>query len=57
MVQDLTEFSGLRINLRKTAGVVSNEQLEAWWSAMRGEGMDVRHFIKYLGVRLGNVIT
>ena len=24
---------------------------------MRGEGTEVRHFIKYLGIRLGNVIT
>ena len=57
VVREFAEFSGLRINLRKAAGIISNEQLKAWWSAMRGKGINVQHFIKYLGVRLGNIIT
>ena len=38
------QFSGLHINLQKTAGIVGNIQSEAWWSAMRGAGIEVRHF-------------
>ena len=57
VVWEFAEFLGLRINLQKTAGIVSNIQPKAWCSAMRGEGIEVRHFIKYLGIRLGNVIN
>ena len=57
VVREFANFSGLCINLKKFAGIVSNIQPEAWWSAMRGEGIEVRHFIKFLGIRLGNVIT
>ena len=57
MVREFAEYSGPCINLQKTTRIVSNIQPEALWSAMRGEGIEVRHFIKSLGIRLGNVIT
>ena len=33
VVREFREFSGLRINLQKPAGIVSNIQPEDWWSA------------------------
>ena len=57
IVREFIEYSGLRIKLQKTAGIVSKIQPDARWSPTRCEGIEVRHFIKHLGIRLGNVIT
>ena len=57
VVRKFAEFSGLRVNLQKIAGIVSNIQPEAWWSAMRSESVEVKHFMKYLGIRPGNMVT
>ena len=41
----------------KTAGIVANEWPDAWWATMRGQGIEVKHFIKYPGIWLGTIIS
>ena len=49
------QFSGLKVNLNKTAAIVRNCGGQAWAKCFREIGVDVKNFVKYLGVRLGNI--
>ena len=49
------QFSGLRVNLNKTAAIVRNCGGMEWARCFRDIGVDVKNFVKYLRVRLGNI--
>ena len=49
------KFSGLKVNLSKTAAIVRNCGGMEWVRCFRDIGVDVKNFVKYLGVRLGNI--
>ena len=49
------QFSGLKVNLNKTAAIVRNCGGQAWAKCFGEIGVDVKNFVKYLGVRLGNI--
>ena len=49
------QFSRLKVNLNKTAGIVHNCGGMEWARCFGGIGVDVKNFVKYLGVRLGNI--
>ena len=49
------QFSGLKVNLNKTAPIVRNYGGMAWAKCFGDIGLDVKNFVKYLGVRLGNI--
>ena len=49
------QFSGLKVNLNKTAAIVRNCGETEWARCFRDIGVDVKNFVKYLGVRLGNI--
>ena len=49
------QFSGLKVNLNKTAAIVRNCGGPAWAKCFGEIGVDVKNFVKYLGVRLGNI--
>ena len=45
----------LKVNLNKTAAIVRNCGGMEWARCFRDIGVDVKNFVKYLGVRLGNI--
>ena len=47
--------AGLKVNLNKTAAIVRNSWGQAWAKCFGEIGVDVKNFVKYLGVRLGNI--
>ena len=49
------QFSGLKVNLHKTAAIVRNCGGSAWAKCFGEIGVDVKNFVKYLGVHLGNI--
>ena len=49
------QFSGLKVNLSKTAAIVRNCGGMEWARCFRDIGVDVKNFVKYLGVRFGNI--
>ena len=49
------QFSGLKVNLNKTAAIVRNCGGMEWARCFGDIGVDVKNFVKYLGVRLGNI--
>ena len=49
------QFSSLKINLNKTATIVQNYGGQAWAKCFGEIGVEVKIFVKYLGVRLGNI--
>ena len=49
------QFSGLKLDLSKTAAIVRNSGGMEWARCFRDIGVDVKNFVKYLGVRLGNI--
>ena len=49
------QFSGPKVNLNKTAAMVRNCGGQAWAKCFGEIGVDVKNFVKYLGVRLGNI--
>ena len=49
------QFSGLKVNLNKTAAIVRNCGGMEWARCFRDIGVDVKNFVKYLGARLGNI--
>ena len=49
------QFSGLKVNLNKTAAIVRNCGGMEWAKCFRDIGVDVKNFVKYLGVCLGNI--
>ena len=49
------QFSGLKVNLSKTAAIVRNCGGMEWARCFRDIGVDVKNFVKYLDVRLGNI--
>ena len=49
------QFSGLKVNLSKTAAIVRHCGGMEWARCFRDIGVDVKNFVKHLGVRLGNV--
>ena len=55
VVSRFGQFSGLKINLNKTAAIVRNCGGMEWARCFRDIGVDVKNFVKYLGVRLGNI--
>ena len=55
MVSCFGQFSGLKVNLSKTAAIVRNCGGMEWARCFRDIGVDVKNFVKYLGVRLGNI--
>ena len=55
VVSRFGQFSGLKINLNKTAAIVRNCGGMEWARCFRDIGEDVKNFVKYLGVRLGNI--
>ena len=48
-------FSGLKINLNKTAAIVRNRGGQECAKRSGDFGVEVKIFVKYLGVRLGNI--
>ena len=55
VVSRFGQFSGLKVNLNKTAVIVRNCGGMEWARCFRDIGVDVKNFVKYLGVRLGNI--
>ena len=55
VVSRFGQFSGLKVNLNKTAAIVRNCGGMEWARCFRDIGVDVKNFVKYLGVRLGNI--
>ena len=55
VVSCVGKFSGLKVNLNKTAAIVRNCGRMEWARCFRDIGVDVKNFVKYLGVRLGNI--
>ena len=55
VVSRFGEFSGLKVNLNKAAAIVRNCGGMEWARCFRDIGVDVQNFVKYLGVRLGNI--
>ena len=55
VVSRFGRFSGLKVNLNKTAAIVRNCGGMEWARCFRDIGVDVKNFLKYLGVRLGNI--
>ena len=51
----LDSFSGLKVNLNKTAAIVRNCGGMELARCFGDIGVDVKNFVKYLGVRLGNI--
>ena len=49
------QFSGLKVNLNKMAAIVRNCGGMAWAKCFGDIGVGVKNFVKYLGVRLGNI--
>ena len=49
------QFSGLKVNLSKTAAIFRNCGGMEWARCFRDIGVDVKNFVKYLSVRLGNI--
>ena len=49
------QFFGLNVNLNKMATIVRNCGGMAWAKCFGDIGVDVKNFVKYLGVRLGNI--
>ena len=49
------QFSRPKVNLNKTAAIVQNCGGQAWAKCFAEIGLDVKNFVKYLGVRLGNI--
>ena len=54
MVSCFGQFSGLKVNLGKTAAIVRNCGGQAWAKCFGDIGVEVKIFVKYLGV-LGNI--
>ena len=48
-------FSGMKVNLNKTTAIVPNCGGQAWAGCFGEIGVDVKTFVKYLGVRLGKI--
>ena len=48
-------FCGLKVNLNKTAAIVRNCGGMEWARCFGDIGVDIKNFVKYLGVRLGNI--
>ena len=57
VLRDFGDYSGMRINFSKTAAVVKNTGSAKWIEALWLMGVIVRHFVRYLGIRLGNVVS
>ena len=55
MVSCFGQFSGLKVNLNKTAAIVRNFGGMEWARCFRDTRVGVKNFVKYLGVRLGNI--
>ena len=55
VVSRFGQFSGLKVNLSKTAAIVRNCGGMEWARCFRDIGVDVKNFVKYLGVCLGNI--
>ena len=55
VVSRFGQFSGLKVNLSKTAAIVRNCGGMEWARCFQDIGVDVKNFVKYLGVRLGNI--
>ena len=55
VVSRFGQFSGLKVNLNKTAAIVRKCGGIEWARCFRDIGVDVKNFVKYLGVRLGNI--
>ena len=49
------QFSGLKVNLNKMAAIVRNCGGLAWAKCFGEIGADIKNFVKYRGVRLGNI--
>ena len=49
------QFSGPKVNLNKTAAIVRKCGGMEWARCFGDIGVDVKNFVKYLGVRLGNI--
>ena len=49
------QFSRLKVNLNKTAAIVRNCGGPAWAKCFGDIRVDVKNFVKYLGVGLGNI--
>ena len=48
-------FSGLKINLNKTVAIVGNCGGQEWAKCFGDYGVEVKIFVKYFGVRWGNI--
>ena len=49
------QFSRPKVTLNKTAAIVRNCGGQAWAKCFGEIGEDVKNFVNYLGVRLGNI--
>ena len=49
------QFCGRKVNLNKTAAIVRNCGGMVWAKCFGDIGVDVKNFVKYLGVRLENI--
>ena len=56
VIQQFGHFSGLKMNLKKTAAIVRNRGGHEWAACISRMGVEVKHFVKYLGIRLGNTV-
>ena len=55
VVSRFGHFSALKVNLNKTAAIVRSHGGPEWVECVNEIGVDTRPFVKYLGIRLGNI--
>ena len=55
MVSCFGQFSCLKVNLSKTTAIVRNCGGQEWAKCFGDVGVEVKNFVKYLGVRLENI--
>ena len=57
VLHEFGDFSGPQLNIKKLAAIVRNLDSVPLVEAFQREGITVRHWVRYLGIRLGNILS
>ena len=57
LLKDSGEYSRMHIKFSKTVVMVKNTGFVKWIEALQHVGVSVKHFVQYLGIHLGNVVS
>ena len=55
VLRDFGDFFGLRLNFKNTVAIVRNHDSGPWLDALQQQGISLRNWVRYLGIRQGNV--